>query len=401
MEYGIEQARRLWQARQGIGGHWSGTDVPGGWTRAIGGVGPYLGLLARGASDLEAIGEVVGMDTLTILPGVRNCIWVMPTHDRMLALQAAAGQGRKRTLRDLSKLGVDEAEQQEVAKAIVQALQGGPRNTHDLRKAIPDGVIRSLGDAGKKIGLSSTLPPVVRLMEWDGRLRRLPADGRLDSEKYLWALPERLWWDEDVLVDDQAQADALLEHYLRWAAPASLDAFLAWAKVTKTRAKKALANKGCVQVSVDGHEAWVLPDQVDDPVPEPTGVPWLLGALDNLITLRSSVGALVDEGFHGVEVPSMGSRKVSLGSSTWLGIRPVVVDGEVVGLWDWSAPDGELIAVPLGGSWRGTTQAAVDEATARMASVISDQLGGEAKMVSIDGARAQARRADFLRSMMG
>ena len=27
MEYGIEQARRLWQARQGIGGHWNGTEV--------------------------------------------------------------------------------------------------------------------------------------------------------------------------------------------------------------------------------------------------------------------------------------------------------------------------------------------------------------------------------------
>ena len=40
-----------------------------------------------------------------------------------------------------------------------------------------------------------------------GRLRRLPDGGRLDSEKYLWALPERIWWDGDAIVDDQAQAD--------------------------------------------------------------------------------------------------------------------------------------------------------------------------------------------------
>jgi len=51
--------------------------------------------------------------------------------------------------------------------------------------------VRSLGEKGKKLGLSSTLPPALRTLEFEGRIERTLEGGRLDSERYLWRLPAR------------------------------------------------------------------------------------------------------------------------------------------------------------------------------------------------------------------
>ena len=45
---------------------------------------------------------------------------------------------------------------------MLKAPRKGPLSTDALRKSLPGGTVRSLGEKGKKVGISSTLPPAVR-----------------------------------------------------------------------------------------------------------------------------------------------------------------------------------------------------------------------------------------------
>ena len=47
---------------------------------------------------------------------------------------------------------------------LVAALADGPIATTRMRKGLPECVVRSLGPAGKRVGLSSTLPPALRAL---------------------------------------------------------------------------------------------------------------------------------------------------------------------------------------------------------------------------------------------
>ena len=149
------------------------------------------------------------------------------------------------------------------SKAVLEALaEHGPLSTDGLRKALPATAVRSLGEQGKKAGVSSTLPPALRILEFARQIERVPEEGRIDRERYLWRLPDGASSPNAPSVRDSWQreaADSLPELlseiaalYLRAAGLSTVRSFASWCGVSQRDAKAALSGVGAEVVEVEG-----------------------------------------------------------------------------------------------------------------------------------------------------
>lgn len=111
----------------------------------------------------------------------------------------------------------------------VAGLLTSPSTTDALRRRLPAGAVRSLGERGKKVGVGSVLPVALRLLELSGRVERPLEGGRLDSERYLWRVAkESLPPLAKVPTDAAARNAELFRIFLSWAGPAPLKDFASW-----------------------------------------------------------------------------------------------------------------------------------------------------------------------------
>ncbi|MCB9794694.1 MAG: winged helix DNA-binding domain-containing protein [Alphaproteobacteria bacterium] len=330
---------------------------------------------------------------LWVSPGVRGCIWVVPRADLSLALRVGDGWYRKRTLREMQRLAVSPEELAALGQAVLAALAEGPLTPEALRAALPEGSWRALGEAGKKLGHSTTLPTALRLLEGEGHIRRFQDVGRLDTQRYAWALAEQnLLSLGESPEDPRAQARLLAERLLRWSAPLTQQELVDWSLLGKRAAAQALADAGAVAVQVEGMgEAFVLPEQaLDAAVDERVH---LLPTLDNLFAHRSPIATMMAPDWHGLQVSALGRRTQALATVTWLRNRPVLHRGELVGFWEFDPDRQEVV---LGG--RGLPEAAQAEAVA-VGAFIREELGGSAFTYSQDSEARLRDRAAWTRAL--
>ncbi|MGC6492515.1 MAG: DNA glycosylase AlkZ-like family protein [Myxococcota bacterium] len=395
----LDEARRYWSAHQGL------TDqdvapgaVPGGWTRAIGGRGPYLAMLARGCSPTSHIEEALRDVQMAVSPGVRGCIWLMETSDVTLATVVGNAKNAARLARDMEKCGVTDEELNTVETAVVQALGAGPASTRALRDRLPTGCVRSLGAVGKKIGQSSTLPPALRRLEVRGVIRRVPEAFSLVYERYVWTLAPEGWLREEEVPEDPVACLAqLADRYLRWAAPARLADFIAWAACGKRDAARAFEHIGAVACTVAGEPGWFAhADQLAEPTPEPTHAIRLLPTLDNLLTLRGDVRGLLDEAHYDRPMPALRGGDQPASATRWPLVRAIVCDGAWLGVWGWDAAASEMVLAPFSPLGAEDTRR-LEEAAHQVHTVITTAWDGVAKTLSIDGEKRQTQRMAWLR----
>jgi hypothetical protein len=401
----LAEARRVWAWRQGLGAAPPAAD---GWLRAIGGVDPYLSLWARDPSlTRAAVDASVAAGELRVVPGIRGCMWVVPRAEVGLALGLGDADNRKRMLREAAALGVDAAELSGLGLAIVAALGAGPLSNDALRAALPDGAVRSLGEAGKKKGLGTTLPTALRLLEGAGQVVRLQAGGGIDANRYLWALPAALpgpATPPDTDVD--AMSRALAERYFRWAGPATVSELVDFSGFGKRAASAATEALALVPVAVDGlDEPALYPEDaladLDRALAAPQGTVHLLPAQDNLMALRTKPSLLADTAHHAIELPSMGSvtRTTTVAESRWWNMHPLVVDGRFAGVWEWDMDAEEVVYA----AFSPLSEAAHAAAAARAASLavfIRDSLGGVVRSNALDSDARQRARLAWVRARL-
>lgn len=389
-EIPLNDARARWSSAQGL-------DAPveepiaatlerTGWVRTLGGLAGYLALSARNPSaTVEAVNEAVASGAIGVSPAVRGCIYLVPRSHEALALKVAHLLSARRIAKEQEKLDVSDAELDAVGEAVLSLVSASPLSTAQLRKRLPDGTVRSLGDAGKKMGVTSTLPPALRRLEFAGRLRRTPIDARLDHERYVWA-PHDL--EVGTATDDDLAQLASL--YLRWAGPSTRKELASWTGLNQTQAKEALAACGAETATLGGDEVFVG----SDPGRDATGhVAWL-PAMDNLYALRAASRPLVDPAYADVEVSNFGSGgRSTLGKMSQPIERTIVRDGEVLGMWAWD-PAADEVVLTL--SPRGK-DLDIDAERARVEGVI--QQVGHGKVFSLDTDARMTQRADRLRSL--
>ncbi len=349
MKLSLPHARRLWAHAQGL---LAPSDAPlhevvaaTGWLRTLGGAEAYLALAARSSrATVPEVAAALRRRELLPLPSVRGCIYLVPAADAPLSLGIARQLSEARIARDLAKVGVSPAELQAVGEAALVALEGGPRSTRQLSQDLPRGLSRSLGEAGKKVGLSSTLPPALRQLELEQRIVRQAEGDRIDHERYDWALSPL----PPSPVEDLHRE--LARRFFAWAGPATPAAFGTWSGLNKGQARAAIAGAGLRAVDVEGlGEALIHPEALDAALP-PGQVAWL-PALDNLAGLKEQPAPLVDGPDAELEVGNFGRPPTTtLGQASNLFERSISQEGRIVGLWGWDPQAGSPVVRSFAGS---------------------------------------------------
>ncbi|RAX48828.1 hypothetical protein DQ353_12925 [Arthrobacter sp. AQ5-05] len=365
-----------------------------GWARSIGGANIYLTLFSRAGMPRADVDAAAAAREIHELPTARGCTYVLPAADYAWGLQLGHASAEA-SVKVLERLGVKRADIETLAQDILQVLSDA-RGTDEaaldpqgLKKAL-GGKVRNMGEEGKRKGVSNTLPAALGLLQADGRIRRVPVNGRLDQQRYSYAA----WELDGSGEDDEAVRTRMLERFLGWTGGATLGQVRWFTAFTVAQSKKALAATGAVEVpTAAGEVLWMLPHDVNElagfEVPEGEDIQLLSGS-DSLVLLRRNSADLFDEaGAKAVEGMSGSALAADLSD------HPILDRGRIIGLWQYD-PDNARVAW-----WTfAPASAAVLERIALTGDWITEDLG-DFRSFSLDSPKSRAKniaRLDALRA---
>ncbi|HUD73267.1 MAG TPA: crosslink repair DNA glycosylase YcaQ family protein [Dongiaceae bacterium] len=390
-----ETLRAFWFHRQGLDGSLDGAAPAAvlersGWARSVAGAGPYLTLHARAGIGRERADRAVADLEIHELPAARGCTYVVPAADFALAL-VLGQEGAKAPLRVAATLGVTAQEIDRLSDKVVDALAGGPLEPDAIKKAVGR-ACRNLGEAGKKKGMTTTLPVALGLLQSEGRIRRVPVNGRLDQQRYRYTL-----WNPSPLAHrapaPEEAATELARRWFRWIGPATLAEFRVFSALGVSASQTAIESLGLVPME-SGSDRMLFPEEREALLQfkaprEPIYA--LVSGLDALALHRRDLASLVDDRDGRRRV--MNDRSLTtLGGLKDLPSHAIVDRGRVVGLWEYD-PESDGIA------WAsfGVDDAALREAVARTERFVRDDLG-DARSFSLDSPASRAPRIEALRN---
>jgi hypothetical protein len=378
-----------------------------GFVRTLGGADISLAVRARipglHRTDLE---RVVAAGEAQVTPAVRGCMYLVPRRDVPLALRVADLLSRTRNEREHEKAGIRPGEVEEVAKIVLQVLsERGPLTTDALRRAMPAGSVRSLGELGKKVGISSPLPGALRLLEFAGQVERTLESGRLDSERYLWRAATRSPFAGAVLPDDPIDLYAgLARIFFRGAGLGTQKDFAGWAGIPQRDAKAAIQRAGLLPVEIEGvgDIHYILEGRRDllEAVRSLDSAIAFLPFEDNLMHLHGGPALWFDEAHHDLQVPAWGSSQtVSLGEAKHMALRCFLAEGKIAGFWEYD-PDAHTVVYASFDKLSPRTRRQVDAAAEDLAHFLTDDIG-HGRSFSLDTDDELRRRVQQVRQIAG
>jgi hypothetical protein len=268
---------------------------------------------------------------------------------------------------------------------------------------MPPGVVRSLGDKGKKIGMSSPLPSALRHLEFEGKIERTLEGGRLDSERYEWRLTkENPFAGAELPPNPIERAAAVAQEFFRTVGPATSKDFAAWSGFSQRDARAAMELVPLAPVAVDGYadDTFVLEEDLPllrEPFPVAASLS-LLSFEDNFVTAHGGTRLLTDPKHHGRTIAAWGqSKDVTLGDARHMSMRPLIRGDRLGGLWEYDPDTGKVVFGtfdPLPAKSRRTVEALAED-TARF---LRDEIG-HAKSFTLDTTGALRERAGLVKAM--
>jgi hypothetical protein len=394
----VDRLRAWWGHRQGLDGRLEATSAADvlartGWSRSVGGCTPYLGLFARAGLDRDAVDKAMADLEIHELPSARGCTYVLPRRDFALGLTVGAGAPEGDVAAAAKHLGVTRAEIDELCAAVVEALEtaSGPLDPAEIRQAV-GGAARSLGEAGKKRGQTTTLPMALGLLQARGQIRRVPVNGRLDQQRFNYVR-----WSPSPLADQEPDLDTarteLARRYFSWAGPASVKHFRWFSGFSAAGAKQALAPLDLQPV--DGTDLLQLPEDADAfadfTVPDEPSWALVTNIDGSHLLHRDYVGRFLDQ--QDAARPAPGARPGRTIGDDPDPPGPIIVDrGRMVGLWEYD-PDANHIVYQV----FTKSDAALKQAVARTERFVRDQLG-DARVSALDSPKSRAPRIAALRA---
>ncbi|MEV4559152.1 crosslink repair DNA glycosylase YcaQ family protein [Kitasatospora sp. NPDC049285] len=354
-----------------------------GWARSVGGAAPYLGLFARAGLGRAAVDAAVAALEVHELPSARGCTYVLPARDFALGLAAGAGAPEAELTAAAKHLGVTRDEVEQLCLTVRQLLDDEQPLDPSAIRAGAGPTARSLGEPGRKRGLSTTLPLALGLLQARGLIRRVPVNGRLDQQRYGYVR-----WEQPV----HGSAAELAERYFAWAAPASVKHFRWFSGFTAATAKAALTPLELVELP--GTDLLMPAELLDEfqqfTIPtEPSYA--LLAGIDGLHLLHRDLSRLVDALDAGRPVPASRTGR-SFGGEADPQTHLVVDRGRIIGFWEYDPEQRELVHqlfVPK--------DAALQEAIERTEAFVRDELG-DARGFSLDSPKSRAPKLAALRA---
>jgi len=288
------------------------------------------------------------------------------------------------------KLGVTDAEVKTLCKAVVDALRSGPKDPEELRSATGK-ASRSLGEEGKKKGLTTTLPLALGRLQADGEIRRVPTNGRLDQQRYRYTL----WRPSPLASFNTPLEEAYVElarMFFSWIGPATAAEFQAFAALGVKATLAALEPLKLVPLE-EGDERLMLPDRHLElqtfRVPNDPQYA-LVSSLDGILLLRRDIKSLLAPEDLKRTVTGEKGREVAGGLKD-LPSHAILDRGRLVGLWEYD-PETQSIA------WSAFIKpnAELKNAVRRTEEFVRSDLG-DARAFSLDSPKSRAPRIKALR----
>ena len=384
--------RAWWWHRQGLDGSLKRKSPAEilertGWARSVGGVGPYLTLFARGGTGRQAVDDAVTRLEIHELPSARGCTYVLPASEFALGLKVGEGYGSD--MRTAEKLGVTIKEIDRLRDAVLKALEKGALEPEEIRSATGN-ASRSLGEAGKKKGMTTTLPIALGLLQSSGEIRRVPTTGRLDQQRYRYAL----WKPNPLARFKLTREEACVElarRFFRWIGPAKAAEFQTFAALGVKTGQAAIQPLNLVPLD-KGSDLLMLPEDREAFLkftpPKETQVA-LVSSIDGLTLLRRDLQGLIEAKDQARKVFAEKSM-ASLSGLVDLPSHGIFDRGRLIGLWEFD-PDTGTIAWT---SW--VKDRAVTDAVEATQTYVREQLG-DARSFSLDSPKSRAPRIAALR----
>jgi hypothetical protein len=363
--------RAWWSHRQGLDGSLAGQSATQvlartGWARSIGGAAPYLTLFARAGLRRAEVDSALEKLEIHELPSARGCTYVVPAPDFPLAL-AVGRPFSEDELRVARRLGVTDKEIDKLCSAVLKALGGGPLDPDALRKKIGDAA-RNLGPEGVKKGLTTTLPVALGLLQAAGEIRRVPVNGRLDQQRYKYAV-----WK----CAPGGDFTDLARHYFSWIGPAAIAEFQVFAGLGVKAAKAAVEPLQLVEVSAG---LFLLPNDREEflkfQAPKRTQYS-LVSSLDGIASLRGDWKGLLAAEDSEKDLPG----------------HAILDRGGLIGRWAFDTETGTIAWASFVPRDKG-----IEKAVREMEAFVREDLG-DARSFALDTPTSRAPRIEKLRAM--
>jgi hypothetical protein len=393
-----DKLRAWWFHRQGLDGSLQ-ARTPGevlqraGWARSVAGSGPYLTFFSRSGFGRQSIDDAVAALDIHELPSARGCTYVLPKSDFALGLRVGEEFSAEEMAR-ARKLGVADAEIAKLESAIVTALRSGPQLPDEIRAAVGTAT-RNLGPAGAKKGLTTTLPVALGKLQVSGHIRRIPVNGRLDQQRYRYAL----WEPSPMRNFRQSVADSYTDlacRYFAWIGPATLSEFRWFSGLGAKAAKSIIDRLGLVPAEPGSDRLMLAEDQpAFCKFKIPTKPQYsLISSLDSMFLLRRNIATLM--------TPEVARQKVlaekgmrEMGMLSDLSSNAILDRGTIIGLWEYDPESSTLVWCTFSRPDR-----LLREQIALIEAFVRDQLG-DARSFSLDSAKSRLPRIQAIRKAQG
>jgi hypothetical protein len=359
-----------------------------GWARSVGGHNIYISLFARNQSDKAQTEQDAKSDEIYEFASARGCTYFLPKEHFQTGIKAGQGFNDASAIRTAkTKLGFTDDDLIKLKNGILKTLEKGALDTNGLKKELGDLVV-NFGEAGKKVGQTTSLSLGLLSLQADAKIRRVPPDWRLEAQTYSYKLFEGGPDVGDSYSKEQAYTD-LATLFWQWVGIASLAHFQWFSGLGVKASQEATKNLGLV--SVEGTDLLIRDHDLDGfrnfEVP---GKPSyrLLTALDGLFLHRRDIQDLLD--------PADSERHVSkgrIGSLQDLYNNAIIDRGRIIGLWEFDVPNKELVTalfVP--------TNTQLESEIKRVEAFIRDALD-DCRSFSLDSPKSRQESIDNLRAM--
>ena len=380
--------RAWWFRKQGLDGSYGKVDAQAvlqrsGWARSVGGVGPYFTLFSRAGIGRAVADRAVSDLEICELPSARNCTYVVPASDFALALKVGESFSRA-PLRVAESLGVTAKEVDKLCNAVVKALGRDVLSPDEIREATGN-ASRSLGEAGKKKGVTTTLPLALGELQARGEIRRVPVEGRLDQQRFKYVAWRPNPLSGFKLTLDEAYVE-LARKFFRWIGPATLGEFQAFSGLGVKASRAAVESLGLVAFG----DRLLLPDEAQafEKFKAPSAAGYLLtSSLDGIYAHRGyDVSALLD-------APDAKHRIWGKAGASELPSHMILDRGRLIGLWEYDTMSQTVAWMTFGALKDKNLDAAVRQTEA----YVRDQLG-DARSFGLDSPKSRVPRIEALRS---
>ena len=394
----IQKVRAWWHHRQGLDGslaHLNAAELLSrvGWQRSVGGANPYIAIFARNGQSRESIDTALATASIHELPSARGCTYVLPAQDYALGLKCGEGFSTKAAMQTATRfLGYTQDELNNLCVGILKALESGPMDPRQLKDPLGN-LVRNFGDEGKKRGQTTSLSLGLGVLQEQGKIRRIPIGGRIDQQRYAYAL-----WSPSPLDTTKVSSDScyreLAMRYFEWIGPATIENFQWFTALSLKSCREVISDLDLVPVEPGSPYLFPSTLQSDFKAFECPSEPSisLISGIDCLFLLRRNITDHLDPA--NTQYQTLSDKKFyELGSLADLSNNAIVDRGELIGLWEFDPDEGVVVFQLF-----VDRSLKIQEAVASMQTYIRDQLG-DARSFSLDSPTSRRPKLDHLRNI--